>query len=78
MYMGYGILDVSAGEESLTVLFFSDMHPMRAPAAFIVQGCRDFCFAIFRKYAQKSDSKLAKLTLTKGGQIVYNKAVTNI
>ena len=44
MHMRYGILDVSAGEESLTVLFFSDMHPMRTPAAFIVQGCRDlFC-----------------------------------
>lgn len=41
MHMRYGILDVSAGEESLTTLFFSDMHPMRAPVAFIVQGCRD-------------------------------------
>lgn len=30
MHMRYGILDVSAGEESLTALFFSDMHPMRA------------------------------------------------
>ena len=30
MHMRYGILDASAGRESLTVLFFSDMHPMRA------------------------------------------------
>lgn len=30
MHMRYGILDVSAGRESLTALFFSDMHPMRA------------------------------------------------
>lgn len=44
MHMRYGILDVSAGRESLTALFFSDMHPMRAPAAFIVQGCRDLFF----------------------------------
>lgn len=42
MHMRHGILDVSAGEESLTTLFFSDIAPpMRAPAAFIVQGCRD-------------------------------------
>lgn len=30
MHMRYGILDVSAGRESLTTLFFSEMHPMRA------------------------------------------------
>ena len=41
MHMRYGILDASAGEESLTALFFSDMHPHARPAAFIVQGCRD-------------------------------------
>lgn len=33
MHMRYGILDVSAGEESLTTLFFSDMHPHAHPAA---------------------------------------------
>jgi hypothetical protein len=40
--MRYGILDVSAGRESLTALFFSDIAPHARPAAFIVQGCRDF------------------------------------
>jgi len=31
MHMRYGILDVSAGEESLTTLFFSDIAPPCAP-----------------------------------------------
>ena len=65
-------------QRGIDCVVFLRHAPHARPAAFIVQGCRDFCFAIFRKYAQKSDSKLAKLTLTKGGQIVYNKTVTNI
>lgn len=44
MHMRYGILDVSAGRESLTALFFSDMHPMRARQLLSYKAAGIFSF----------------------------------
>ena len=46
MHMRYGILDVSAGEESLTALFFSDMHPMRARQLLSYKAAGIFFFFV--------------------------------
>nr|DAP09579.1 MAG TPA: hypothetical protein [Caudoviricetes sp.] len=47
MHMRYGILDASAGRESLTALFFSDMHPHARPGSFYRTRLPGFLFCDF-------------------------------
>lgn len=45
MHMRYGILDVSAGRESLTTLFFSDISPLCAPRRLLSYKAAGILFA---------------------------------
>lgn len=53
MHMRYGILDASAGRESLTVLFFSDIAPHASPGGFYRTRLPGFLFCDFWKICTK-------------------------